>query len=108
MPLPVWVGLGVLVVATVGGAAYVVLRGLQAWQTLRSSGRALEEAVNELLDRAARVEEHVASLEDGDPRLRRSLERLRAGTGVLRTELRVIRDVRAPLTRFRAAALPRK
>lgn len=108
MPLPVWVGLGVLVVATVGGAAYVVMRGLQAWQTLRSSGRALEEAVNELLDRAARVEEHLASLEGGDPRLQRSLERLRSGTGVLRTELRVIRDVRAPLTRFRAAALPRK
>ena len=108
MPLPVWIGLGVFVVATVGGVVYVVMRGLQAWQTFRSSGRAIEDAVNDLLERAARVEQHVASLEAGEPRVRRSLERLRAGTGVLRTELKVIRDVRAPLTRFRAAALPRK
>jgi phage shock protein A len=108
MPLAVWIALAVFVLATAGGALYVVMRALQAWQTLRSSGRAVEDAANDLLDRVARVEQHVAALEAGDPRVQRSLERLRAATAVLRTELRVISDVRAPLTRFRAAALPRK
>jgi hypothetical protein len=108
MPLPVWIGLGVLVLAMAGGAAYVVMRALQAWQTFRSCGRAVEDAVNDLLDRVARVEQRAAGLEAAGPRVQRSLERLQEGTAILRTEVRVLRAVWAPLTGFRAAALPRK
>jgi hypothetical protein len=108
MPLPVWIGFGVLILATAGGAVFVVLRGIEAWQTFRSSGRTMETALSDVLERAARTEERAAALETAEPRLQRSLERLRVGLEVLQIQLRVLQDVRAPLLRARAIVLPRK
>jgi hypothetical protein len=108
MPLPVWIGLGVLVLATVGGAVYVFIHGRETWQTFRKSGGTVDDALNDMLDRLARVEERAGTLESAGPRVEESLERLRASTEVLKTELRVLQDVRAPLMRFRAVLVPRK
>jgi tRNA A37 threonylcarbamoyltransferase TsaD len=108
MPLPVWIGLGVLVLATAGGAVFVVMRAREAWQTFRSCGRTLDDATNEMLDRLARVQKRMDALDSSTPRVQGSLERLRADTDVLKMELRVLQDVRAPLMRFRAVVIPRK
>ena len=108
MPLPVWIGLGVLVLGTVGGAVYVFIRGRETWQTFRTSGGAVEDALNVMLERLARIEERAGTLEGAGPRVESSLERLRASTEILKTELRVIDDVRAPLMRFRRVLVPRR
>jgi len=108
MPLPVWIAFGVLFLATAGGAVLVVLRGITAWQTFRTSGRAIDTAVNDVLTRVARTEERAAALETAEPRLQQPLERLRVALEVLQVQLRVLQDARAPLLRVRALVLPRK
>jgi hypothetical protein len=101
MPLPVWIGLAVLILATLGGIVFVVLRGLETWRTIRSSGVKIETAMNELLERIARTEERASALEASTPGLEQSLARLRSSTEVLQIELRVIQEARAPIARLR-------
>ena len=101
MPVPVWIGLAVLVLATLGGIVFVVLRGLETWRAIRSSGGKIETAMNELLERIARTEERASALEASTPGLERSLARLRSSTEVLQIELRVIQEARAPIARLR-------
>jgi hypothetical protein len=108
MPLAVWIALAVFLVATSAGAAYGVIRGFQAWQTFRAAGRALEEAVNDLLDRLTRVEQRAAALGSSAPRVQDALGRLAQSRAMLSAELRVVEDVCAPFTRLRAAAFPRR
>jgi exonuclease VII small subunit len=107
MPLPVWIGLGVLVLAFLGGAVFVVLRGLEAYKTLRSSGGKIETAMNDLLERVARMEERTSALEASTPRVERSLERLRSSMEVLQIELQVIQEARAPIARLRGLTVRR-
>jgi hypothetical protein len=107
MPL-VWIGLAVLVLALVAGTALVIVRALEAWRAFRHLGGAVDAATGTLLDAATRVEERANALQQEAPHVQQSLARLRESMAMLRIELRVLQDARAPLTRFRAAAVPRK
>ena len=65
-------------------------------------------AMNETMDRVARLEERTARLEESQPRLQRSLARLRASLEVLEIELREVQTARAQFGRVRGLVLPRK
>jgi phage shock protein A len=108
MPTVVWIGLAVLVLALVAGTALVVVRALEAWRAFRHLQAGAEAAASSLLEAVAQVEERTTALQQGGPKVERSLDRLRASAAMLQIELRVLQDARAPLMRFRAAAVPRK
>jgi hypothetical protein len=108
MPPSVWIGLAVFLIALLAGAALAVVRGLEARRAFRHLGGAVDAATSTLLEAASRVEERANALQQGAPRLQQSVDRLRESTAVLQIELRVLQNARAPLTRFRAAAVPRK
>lgn len=107
MPTGVWASLILLVVALVGGTAFVVVRALEAWRALNRLRRALGEGLEALQDRIEGVEQRVARFEQPEPRLQRSLERLARARAMLQIQLRVVQQARAPLTRIRSA-VPRK
>jgi hypothetical protein len=78
MEAAVWICLAFLVVAVLGSATYLVVRGWRAWRTFRAFTRAVDGAVASVLSSAAEAEEHALGLSDGAARLSTATERLHA------------------------------
>ena len=108
MPAHVWIGLVVLLLALLGGGAFAVVRGLETWRAFKRVNAEIDAATGPLLESVARAEKKVAELESVQPRLERSLERLRESTDALQIQLAVLQDARTRLMRLRSLAVLRR
>ena len=90
MPAYAWICLLFLVLALLGSTAWLVLRALAAWRTVRGFTRATGAALDTVLATAASAEAHAVSLADGAERLSRATAHLQeslARAAVLRSAL---------------------
>ena len=78
MPAYAWICALFLVVALVGSATWLVLRGLKAWRAFRSFTDATGSVIDGVLATAAAAEAHAVSLGAGGERLTRATERLQS------------------------------
>jgi hypothetical protein len=97
-----WAALGVLVLSTVAGGAFVGLRGWRAWQSFVSLAAAGGAGVERLLTEAERLVSHTErtagraqELVTAVERLERSLARARILIGAAGEVRELIRAVRA-------------
>ena len=96
----VWSGLAVLVAAFVGGVAFVAVRGLAAYWTLKAAGGELAAGVDRVLTDAEQVATKLEGLAKGSARLQAALERLRVSRARLSVLLEAISQVRAAIGRI--------
>ena len=87
--------LAFLVVATVGGAIFATVRGLEAWRTLNSFQRRLEAGTVALVAGLDGVEARIARVSDGAEELDRAGARLRHSLAGFRLLTTAIEDARA-------------
>jgi ABC-type transporter Mla subunit MlaD len=107
MPLPVWIGLIVLLVATTLGAFHLFRSVREFLRTFKSFSGAVDGAMSELtrsLDRLARSTE---SLEPASARLQATLARLRASLARMAVLRAAVQDAQDAVGRL-AAVYPRK
>jgi hypothetical protein len=106
MPL-LWLSLAVAVVATIGSAIYLTLRGLDAFRAVKTLGSAVSAGVERIEASSARIEEHLARAAESGERLDAELARLRRSRARLRVLTSALDDVRASVGRV-TAVYPRK
>ena len=95
MPLYVWLALLLVVGATVGGTALLVVRALALWRTFKGFGRALGETLARLDASTARLAHGAENIGSDLPRLDGRMARLRtdlARFAVLRAAAQDVRD----------------
>jgi hypothetical protein len=105
--LLLWFALLVLVASVTAGAAFVVLRALALWRTIKSFAAALENAVTAVVTTAARLTAEAEALGTTLPRVEQRVSRLQvslARLAVLRAAVQDVRDAVAGVT----AVYPRK
>ncbi len=96
-----------LVVALAVSLALVGLRALRAWRSFGSFSSAVASAVDDVLGRAAAVEEHAASVTAGAARLTAATERLQGSLAELSLLQDAAGEARATVARV-TGVLPRK
>src|SRR5713226_4989900 len=74
--LLLWLALLLLVVSVTAGAAFVVLRALALWRSVKSFAAALENAVTALVATAARLTAEAEALGTTLPRVEQRVSRL--------------------------------
>jgi len=102
-----WSGLAVLVVAFVGGSAFVAVRGLTAYRTVKAAGGELTAGADRVLTDAEQLATKLEGLAQGSARLGAALERLRVSRARLNVLLEAIAQVRAAVGRI-TGVVPRK
>jgi hypothetical protein len=102
-----WSGLAVLVAAFVGGVAFVAVRGLAAYRTVKTVGGELAAGVDRVLADAEQVATKLEGLAQGSTRLQAALERLRISRARLNVLLEAVAQVRAAVGRI-TGVVPRK
>jgi hypothetical protein len=105
--IAIWLGLAVLVAAFAGGVAFVVVRGLAAYRTLKTVGGDLAGGIDRVLRDAEQVATKLEGLAAGTERLGAALERLRVSRARLNVLLEAIGQVRAAVGRV-TGVVPRK
>ena len=100
MQSSVWIGLAVLVAAFVGGLAFVAVRGLAAYRTVKTVGGELAADVDRVLSNADRLATKLEGLAQGSTRLQAALERLRVSRARLNVLLEAVAQVRAAVGRI--------
>ena len=103
----VWSGLVVLVAAFVGGVAFVAVRGLAAYRTLRSAGTEVADGLDRVVADADQVATKLEALAQGSARLQAALDRLRVSRARLNVLLEAVAQVRAAVGRI-TGVVPRK
>jgi cell shape-determining protein MreC len=102
-----WSGLAVVIAAFLGGIAFVAVRGLSAYRTVKVVGGELTAGVDRVLADAERVATKLEGLAQGSARLQAALERLRVSRARLNVLLEAIAQVRAAVGRI-TGVVPRK
>ena len=80
MPLPVWIALAVLVIATVAGAIHLFLRGRTFLRTFKSFGGEMDRTTERLTLALEQLEHNSQELGSSTPKLEASIARLRVST----------------------------
>ena len=107
MPLPVWIGLFVVLFSLTAGAVYLFLRIRSLWRTFKRFGPAVDGATRDLTGSLERLAINAEAVGSGTPKLQASVERLQhslARLAVLQAALDDARDAFGRLT----AVYPRK
>ena len=90
MPVYAWICALFLLVAVIGSATWLALRGLAAWRMFRAFTEVTGTAFDAVLATAASAEQHAVSIGEGSERLTRSTQHLQeslAEAAVLRSAL---------------------
>jgi hypothetical protein len=107
MPTLVWLALALLVISIIVGTTVTTLKTIRVWRSFRSLRHAVGGALEDILRKAADVENRLATAGDTAARLDGAVARLRRSTttaGVLAT---AFGEVRASAGRARGI-VPRK
>ena len=103
----VWIGLAVLVLASLGGIGVAALRGLSAYRSVRSVTGELTAGVDRVSRDADEIAVKLERLAGGTTGLEVALTRLRVSRVQLNVLLQAIAEVRAGIGRI-TAVVPRK
>jgi hypothetical protein len=103
----VWIALAIGLLAFAGGAAVATRRGLDAYRTLKTTGRELTDGVDRVSRDADALAAKLERLADGTGRLEHALTRLRESRARLNVLLHAIAEVRAAFGRI-TGVVPRK
>ena len=107
MTLLLWVLLSLVLLAILGGLAFLALRGLQLWRSFKVFGRALDDTTSALTRSLERLGPSAERASAAPERLEPSLARLRvslARAAILRSAVQDVQDSLGRLT----AVYPRK
>jgi hypothetical protein len=107
MPLPVWIALAVLVIATVAGAIHVFLRARAFMRTFRSFSGDMDRTMERLTVSLDELERNSQGLGASTPRLEASLARLRVSLSRGAVLQAAVQDVLGSVARL-TAVYPRK
>ena len=107
MSAAIWLGLAVFVAAFAGGVAFVAVRALAAYRTLKTTGGELTAGIDRVLGDAEQVTTKLEGLAAGTERLGAALERLSVSRARLNVLLEAIGQVRAAVGRV-TGVVPRK
>jgi hypothetical protein len=97
--VPIWIALGVLLVAVVGGIAYAAVRGWQLYRTARSSGAVITAEMDRISAVTLQIEEQMAKAEASAARLNAATGRLATSRAQLDVQLAAVRQARAQVRR---------
>ena len=107
MQSALWIGLAVVVAATFGGIAFVVIRALAAYRTLKTTGSELVAGVDRVVTDAEAITVKLERLAQGSERLGAALERLSVSRARLNVLLEAVAQVRTAVGRV-TGVVPRK
>jgi hypothetical protein len=107
MAILVWLALAFLVTAVIVGTTATTLKTIRVWRSFRSLRRAVAGALEEILRRAADVEDRLAKASDRAARLDAAVARLRGSTSRVEVLAAAFGEVRASTRRARGI-VPRK
>jgi hypothetical protein len=102
-----WLSLAFAVVATIGSAIYLTLRGLESFRAFKALARSASEGLQRIEVSSARIEGHLARAAESGGRLDTELAQLRRSRARLTVLTRALDDVRASFGRI-TAVYPRK
>ena len=94
-----WIALAALVIASVGGATFAVLRGLRTWRDLKATGSRLRSGLDEISRASAEIETHLTRAGESSERLGTALSRLSRSRGRLDVQLAALREARESVGR---------
>jgi hypothetical protein len=106
MSLLFWASLGLLLASATGGIAFVVVKTLELFRTMRASGRVISAGAQRILDAAAAMEQRASRI-GPDPRLARRASELEGSIADLRVLLGELGRVRARVGAVRAVVPPK-
>ncbi len=95
----VWIALGLLLVAVVGGIVFAGVRGLELYRTAKRGGAALNAEMGRISDISLQIEHQMANAEDATGRLRDATERLGQSRARLDVQLAAVREARTQVRR---------
>jgi hypothetical protein len=95
----VWIALGVLLVAIVGGIVFAVVRGFQLYRNVKRSGSALSAEMDRISDVSLRIERQMANAEAATGRLNEATGRLATSRAQLDVQLAAVREARTQVRR---------
>jgi len=101
------IGLALLAVAVVIGSTVTILKTIRVWRSFRSLRRAVGGALEDILGKAADVENRLAGAGDTAARLDAAVARLRSSTSRAEVLATAFGEVRASAKRARGI-VPRK
>ena len=96
----VWIALGVLLIAVVGGIAYTVIRGFQLYRDVKRGGAALSTEMERISDVSLQIERQMVNAEAATGRLQGATGRLATSRAQLDIQLAAIREARTQVRRM--------
>ena len=94
-----WIALGVLFVAVVGGLVFATIRGWQAYRTAKRSGAAITSEMDRISAVTLEIERQMAKAEAAAARLNAATARLATSRARLDVQLAAVRQARAQVRR---------
>lgn len=91
----IWIALGVLLVAIVGGIAYAAIRGWQLYRTAKRSGAAITAELDRISRATLEIERQMAKAEAAAARLHAATGRLATSRAQLDVQLVAVRQALA-------------
>jgi hypothetical protein len=95
-----WLALLVYLGAVLGGIAYVVLRGLALWRTLKRTGGTFGDETAHIADATEHIQVHMDRMNASVARLGETSRRLSASRQRLDVQLQAVREARETLRRL--------
>ena len=97
----IWLPAAFLVAAVVGSAGYAGLRGWRLWLAFRRTSERAGDAVTELTDKAAAVEEHAVAIAGNAEKLTVAVARLQEALAELAVLRAAAQEAKEPLDALR-------
>jgi hypothetical protein len=94
-----WIALAVLLLAVVGGIAFVVVRGLRLWRDMKRASALLGGEVDRISESSRQIEVHLAQADAASARLNAATDRLSTSRSQLEVQLAAVREARAQVRR---------
>ncbi len=94
-----WLSVAILLIATLAGLAFAVVRGLQFWRDFKRSSKTVGAELDRINAVSASIERHSAAAATAAGRLQSAAERLAVSRAQLNTQLAAVRHARAQVRR---------
>ena len=95
----VWIALGLLLVAVVGGIAYAAIRGFQLYRDLKRGSSAFSSELGRISGASLQIERQMANAQAATKRLHGATGRLATSRAQLDVQLAALREARAQVRR---------
>jgi hypothetical protein len=95
-----WIALAVLLLAVLGGIAYVVVRGIALWRQVKRTGGTFGAESTRIADATAAIQEHLDRASATGASLCDAGERLAVSRAKLDVQLQALREARQTMRRL--------